>query len=183
MDLGRQTAAAAAPNVVISDASFCKLFIRFLGVYWKTFIIVLWPVILLPILFINGDNDIDRDKKSYVSINIIYIISIFNKKILLLFKFFFLFLQAKYKTLYVVLMMSGYWITESLPLAITGLIPVVMCPLMGILKTEKTCQAYFSETAFMFLGSLIVAFTIENSGLHLRVALFIVKGIGCSHRR
>lgn len=79
--------------------------------------------------------------------------------------------------------MAMYWVTESLPLPITGMIPIVLYPLMGILSTGDTCDAYINDTTIMFLGSLIIAVVIENSGLHMRVALLIIKFIGCSHRK
>lgn len=66
MDFERQPVGSSAVN---RDASFFKLFIRFLGVYWRTFIIVLWPIVLLPILFLNGENEFDTDGKSYVSLS------------------------------------------------------------------------------------------------------------------
>lgn len=79
--------------------------------------------------------------------------------------------------------MAMYWVTEVLPLPITGMIPVVLYPLMGILSTTKTADCYMNDTTMMFLGSLVIAVVIENSGLHMRVALLIIKTIGCSHRK
>lgn len=79
--------------------------------------------------------------------------------------------------------MAMFWVTEVLPLPITGLIPVVLYPLMGIMSTSDTCLCYMNDTTMMFLGSLVIAVVIENSGLHMRVALLIIKMIGCSHRR
>lgn len=79
--------------------------------------------------------------------------------------------------------MAMFWVTEVLPLPITGMIPVVLYPLMGIMSTNETCLCYMNDTTMMFLGSLVIAVVIENSGLHMRMALLIIKTIGCSHRR
>lgn len=92
-------------------------------------------------------------------------------------------LRQMYRCLYVVVVMAMFWVTEALPLPITGLIPIVLYPLMGILSTGDTCDCYMNDTTMMFIGSLVIAVVIENSGLHLRVALLIIKTIGCSHRR
>lgn len=92
-------------------------------------------------------------------------------------------IQQMYRCLYVVLIMAMFWVTEVLPLPITGLIPVALYPLMGILDTTKTCDCYMNDTTMMFIGSLVIAVAIENSRLHMRVALLIIKTIGCSHRR
>ncbi|KAF3421901.1 hypothetical protein E2986_03364 [Frieseomelitta varia] len=87
------------------------------------------------------------------------------------------------RCLYVVGLMAMFWMTEVLPLPITGLIPVVLYPLMGIMNTVDTCTCYMNDTTMMFIGSMVIAIVIENSGLHMRIALLIIKMIGCSHRR
>ena len=88
-----------------------------------------------------------------------------------------------YRCLYIVAIMAMYWVTEALPLPITGLIPIVLYPLMGIMDTGRTCNCYMNDTTMMFIGSLVVAVAIEHSGLHMRVALIIIRTVGCSHRR
>lgn len=85
--------------------------------------------------------------------------------------------------LYVLLLMAVYWATEAIPLAITSTIPVVLFPLMGILSTTDTCKHYMSEAAMMFLGGLMIAMALEQSELHIRVALIIIGKIGCSPRK
>lgn len=85
--------------------------------------------------------------------------------------------------MYVVLLMSAYWVTEALPLPITSMIPMVLFPLMGILDTETTCMMYMKETMLMFIGGLIIALAVEHCNLHKRVALKVISLIGCSQRR
>lgn len=87
------------------------------------------------------------------------------------------------RCLYVVALMGMFWMTEVLPLPITGLLPVVLYPLMGIMSTGDTCASYMNDTTMMFIGSMVIAIVIENSGLHMRIALLIIKTIGCSHQR
>lgn len=88
-----------------------------------------------------------------------------------------------YKCLYTVSVMALFWVTEVLPLPITGLIPVTLYPLLGVMDTAATCKCYMNDTTMMFVGSLVIAVAIEHSGLHMRVALIIIKTIGCSHRK
>ncbi|XP_015591965.1 protein I'm not dead yet [Cephus cinctus] len=91
--------------------------------------------------------------------------------------------NTMYRCLYVLLIMACYWIAEVLPLAVTSVIPIVLYPLLGILSTAATTLCYMNDTAMMFIASLAIAIAIQTSGLHMRVALWIIKLIGCSHRR
>ncbi|XP_029678530.1 protein I'm not dead yet-like [Formica exsecta] len=84
---------------------------------------------------------------------------------------------------YVVLLMGGYWVTDCFPMAVTSLIPVVMFPALGILSTADTCTCYMNDTIMVFIGGLILAIAIEHSNLHLRIALGVMKTVGCSHAR
>ncbi|XP_076232149.1 protein I'm not dead yet-like isoform X2 [Calliopsis andreniformis] len=127
--------------------NFCSLLIQFLSIYWRSFVIVLWPLILLPVLVIETSE------------------------------------VRAMRCLYIIGIMAMFWMTEVLPLPITGLIPVVLYPLMGIMDTGDTCACYMNDTTMMFIGSMVIAIVIENSGLHMRIALLIIKTIGCSHRR
>jgi sodium-dependent dicarboxylate transporter 2/3/5 len=39
--------------------------------------------------------------------------------------------------------MALYWITECMPYAITGILPVVLFPVLGIMKSEEISPIYF----------------------------------------
>lgn len=79
------------------------------------------------------------------------------------------------------MLMAGYWITECFPMAVTSLIPIVLFPLFGVLSTPDTCACYMNDTIMVFIGGLILAVAIEHSSLHLRIALGVMKIVGCSH--
>jgi sodium-dependent dicarboxylate transporter 2/3/5 len=70
-----------------------------------------------------------------------------------------------------------------LPPAVTAMLPIAMFPSFGILDTELACMCYMKETTMMFIGGLILAITIEYSGLHMRFALKCLLLVGCSHRK
>ncbi|XP_067217378.1 protein I'm not dead yet-like [Linepithema humile] len=84
---------------------------------------------------------------------------------------------------FVVLLMAGYWVTDCFPMAVTSLIPVVMFPSLGILSTADTCACYMNDTIMVFIGGLVLAIAIEHSNLHLRIALGVMKTVGCSHAK
>lgn len=90
---------------------------------------------------------------------------------------------AALRCLYVVLLMAGYWVFEALPLPVTSLIPMVLFPLMGVLDSDKVSLCYLKETNMMFVGGLVIAIAVEHCNLHRRVALHVIKWVGCSPRK
>ncbi|XP_072305302.1 Na(+)/dicarboxylate cotransporter 3 [Eucyclogobius newberryi] len=82
------------------------------------------------------------------------------------------------KCLYVVVLMATFWCTEALPLAVTAMLPVCLFPTLGILTSKKVCPQYFLETNFLFLSGLVMASSIEEWGLHRRIALKVLSIVG-----
>jgi len=76
------------------------------------------------------------------------------------------------------LLMAVWWITEAIPLAATALLPMVLYPLLGILKGKTTAPIYFNSTIFLFMGGFMIALTMEKWNLHKRLALLTIKLIG-----
>ncbi|XP_012251937.2 protein I'm not dead yet [Athalia rosae] len=127
------------------NASFGRLLLRFLAIYWRSIVVVGAPLVFLPIPII--------------------------------------YTTTTFRCFYIVIIMAIFWVTEALPLPMTSFMPVFFFPLMGILSTTDTTTCYLNDTTMMFLGSLIIAVAIEHSGLHMRIALLIIKTVGCGHRR
>ncbi|GMR62447.1 hypothetical protein PMAYCL1PPCAC_32642, partial [Pristionchus mayeri] len=90
--------------------------------------------------------------------------------------------EVKFKCLYVVVVMSLYWVFEVLPLAITALVPMVLFPCLGIMKSEAVAKTYLPDTGFLFIGGLMVAVAVEKSNLHTRVALLVLSLVGSDPR-
>ncbi|XP_047995046.1 protein I'm not dead yet-like isoform X1 [Leguminivora glycinivorella] len=82
---------------------------------------------------------------------------------------------------YCLCLMAVYWVFECIPLSVTSFFPVIIFPLANVMPTRTTCKAYMNDTVGMFLGSIILAAAVEQSGLHKRLALYSIKIIGYSH--
>ena len=71
------------------------------------------------------------------------------------------------------------WITELIPLAATGLLIMIIQPLLGTLPSEEVFASFGNQAIFFLIGAFILAAAIEKYGLHKRLALrllgFFVK--------
>jgi solute carrier family 13 (sodium-dependent dicarboxylate transporter), member 2/3/5 len=79
--------------------------------------------------------------------------------------------------------MACWWLTEAVPIPVTGLLPLVLLPSFGISKLSDVGAAYGEPVIFLFLGGFLLALGLEETGLHRRIALGIVRRVGDRPRR
>jgi len=77
-----------------------------------------------------------------------------------------------------IVFMAFLWVTEIIPLAVTSLIPIVFLPLIGVGKLSQITSFYAKPIIFLFLGGFLLAIGIQKTGLHKRIALFLLNKIG-----
>jgi sodium-dependent dicarboxylate transporter 2/3/5 len=79
--------------------------------------------------------------------------------------------------------MAIWWVTESVPIPITSLLPIPLFFLLNVSNsTPKSHQDILSPYAdpiiYLFLGGFMLAIGMEKWNLHKRIALNIIKIIG-----
>lgn len=84
------------------------------------------------------------------------------------------------KVIGVALWMILWWITETVSISVTALIPLTFYPLLGIMPIKEVAVNYGHPIIFLFFGGFVLALALEKVNLHRRVALGIIKLTGTS---
>lgn len=76
--------------------------------------------------------------------------------------------------------MAAWWITIPVGVAVTSLLPIVVCAVFGIVNVEEIIPQYFSDLVVLLLGANILTLTWETTGLNKRIALRTLSLVGTS---
>lgn len=79
-----------------------------------------------------------------------------------------------------VLWMAAWWMSEAIPLYATALLPFIVLPLTGAADANQTASAYYAPIIFVFIGGAFLALAIERTGLHRRLALWVMGLAGAT---
>jgi len=133
---------------------------------------------------LNEDNrETDDDNKSLISKfsnftkwNVFFIVIAFSVVVLLHFLPTPEGLSYNGKIMIGILIMGGIlWATESIPLAVTGLLIIIIQPLLGVLPAKEVFSSFGNQAVFFLIGAFILAGAVEKHGLHKRMALRLLS--------
>ncbi len=80
-------------------------------------------------------------------------------------------------------LMALLWVSETVPIPVTSLLPLILFPFLGIGSIKESAVPYANPLIFMFMGGFIIALAMQRWNLHRRLALSIIHLIGMQPRR
>lgn len=80
-------------------------------------------------------------------------------------------------------LMATWWISETVPIPVTALLPLVLFPLLDLTDIQAAVGPYAHPIIYLFLGGFIIALAMERTGLHRRIAFSMIGLLGLQPRR
>lgn len=78
----------------------------------------------------------------------------------------------------IVVWMALWWFTETVPIAVTAMLPLVLFPVFKVTTITEAMSPYASSTIFLFLGGFLLAIGVARWGLDRRIALTALRIVG-----
>lgn len=75
------------------------------------------------------------------------------------------------------------WVTEAIPIPATSLIPFALFPFAGVLTHKEASSALGSHIVLLLLGGFMLSRSLEKSGVHRRLAIYMVRLVGVNSGR
>jgi sodium-dependent dicarboxylate transporter 2/3/5 len=70
------------------------------------------------------------------------------------------------------------WVTEAIPIPAASLIPFALFPFAGVLSHKEVASALGSHVILLLMGGFMLSKSLEKSGVHKRLAVYMVKLAG-----
>ena len=83
-----------------------------------------------------------------------------------------------HKTAAVAVLMISWWVSEAVHIGVTGLVPLVAFPLLGVSSSRAVSAHFANHLIFLFVGGFIIAHAMEAWNLHRRIALNAIARFG-----
>ena len=76
-----------------------------------------------------------------------------------------------------------WWITEPIPIPATSLVPFALLPLFGVLDHKAVASSIGSHVILLLMGAFMLSKSLEKSGAHERLAVYMVRLVGVNSGR
>ena len=76
-----------------------------------------------------------------------------------------------------------WWITEAIPIPATSLVPFALLPVFGVLDHKTAASSLGSHVILLLMGAFMLSKSLEKSGAHERLAVYMVRLVGVSSGR
>ena len=86
--------------------------------------------------------------------------------------------QSHFVLLGIAAWMLVWWITETVHLGVTAILPLLLFPVLELGAAKELAGYYAHPLVYLFFGGFILALALEKSSLHYRIALWILKRTG-----
>ena len=83
----------------------------------------------------------------------------------------------------ILIWMVVWWLFEAISIAVVGLLPLLLFPLLTPSSIKTVAQAYSSPVIFLLLGGFIIGLSLQKWGVDKRIALLILSNIGSQPRK
>lgn len=79
-------------------------------------------------------------------------------------------------------LMAFWWLTNTIPLSITALLPLIIVPTLSNIDISDVARPYANPIIFLLLGGFILSLGLQKSNLHKRFAIFILMKVGSNKK-
>lgn len=86
--------------------------------------------------------------------------------------------EAAWMVAAVGIFMAIWWVSEAIPIPATALLPIVLFPVLDVGTVREATTPFANPLIYLFMGGFIIALAMEQSKLHRRIALNVVKLVG-----
>jgi sodium-dependent dicarboxylate transporter 2/3/5 len=88
-----------------------------------------------------------------------------------------------YRTIGAFILCIILWVTQLLPLAITGLLAIAIIPLLGVMPSREAFSYFGNEAVFFILGAFILSAALLKTGLSTRMAMLLLNKSSTSPKK
>ena len=81
------------------------------------------------------------------------------------------------------ILIAMLWMTEALPIPVTSLIPFFAFPMAGVMTYQEASSALGSHVILLLMGGFMLSKSLEKSGVHRRLAVYMLKLTGASNAK